>query len=47
MNVTAQIWWTKTRMGWKETMRSGGEEGGLPVVFQVLTGVPRADDEAD
>ena len=43
MNVSAQIWWTKTRMGWKETVRIGGEDGGSPVVFQVLTGVPRGD----
>lgn len=26
-NMTAAIWWTKTRMGWKETIRVGGEDG--------------------
>src|SRR5664279_4929788 len=28
-NMTAAIWWTKTRMGWKETVRVDGTgEGG-------------------
>ena len=27
-NVTAAIWWTKTRMGWSETMKHTGEDGG-------------------
>lgn len=39
-NMTAAIWWTKTRMGWKETVRVGGEDGGA-IVFQIATGVPR------
>jgi len=43
-NMTAAIWWTKTRMGWKETVRLGGEDGGA-IVFQVLTGVPRNNDD--
>ena len=27
-NVTAAIWWTKTRMGWSETMKHAGQDGG-------------------
>lgn len=27
MNVAAQIWWTKTRMGWKEAREPFGETG--------------------
>ena len=27
-NVTAAIWWTKARMGWSETMKHTGEDGG-------------------
>jgi hypothetical protein len=34
-NMTAAIWWTKTRMGWKETIRSEhtGADGG-PIVTE-------------
>jgi hypothetical protein len=42
-NMTAAIWWTKTRMGWKETVRVGGEGENGAIIFQVLTGVPRPD----
>jgi len=42
-NMTAAIWWTKTRMGWKETLRIGGEGENGAIVFQILTGVPRSD----
>jgi hypothetical protein len=42
-SVTAAIWWSKTRMGWKETVvnEHGGTDGG-PVTVQVVTGVPSA-----
>jgi hypothetical protein len=36
MNVTAQIWWTKTRMGWKAAEES--EHGGNVII---VTGVRR------
>lgn len=38
MNVAAQIWWTKTRMGWKDT--SVVENNGA-LTIQVVTGVMR------
>jgi hypothetical protein len=44
-NVTAQIWWTKTRMGWKETVRIGGEPGGAAVVLNIISGVDRGEAE--
>src|SRR3954462_9023559 len=44
-NMTAAIWWTKTRMGWKETVRIGGEPGGAAVVLQVISGVDRGEAE--
>jgi hypothetical protein len=33
--VTAAIFWAKTRMGWKETVRHEGTKDGPPIVFQV------------
>jgi hypothetical protein len=43
-NMTAAIWWTKTRMGWKETVRIGGEEGGAPIaILNVISGVDRGN----
>ena len=39
MNVAAQIWWTKTRMGWKEAQDLN--IGGTPVPIMVVTGVSR------
>lgn len=34
-NMTAAIWWTKCRMGWKETIRIGGEDGKpIPMTFR-------------
>jgi hypothetical protein len=44
-NTTAAIFWAKSRMGWREKQDvqvTGANEG--PVVLQILTGVPRADD---
>jgi len=40
-NVTAQIWWTKTRMGWREprTDIAIGSDGTVPIM--VMTGVMR------
>jgi hypothetical protein len=40
-NVTAQIWWTKTRMGWKEPRAdiAIGSDGTVPIM--VMTGVMR------
>jgi DNA-binding XRE family transcriptional regulator len=42
-NMTAAIWWSKTRMAWKETIRVGGEPGGAPVVMQIISGVDRGE----
>ena len=41
--VTAAIWWSKARMGWKETVATElyGKDGG-PVM--IVTGVARAGD---
>jgi hypothetical protein len=41
-NVTAQIWWTKARMGWKEQqdVNLAGPGGGA-VPIMVMTGVMR------
>ena len=38
-DTTAAIFWAKTQMGWKETQVHEGD-----VTFNVITGVPRADD---
>jgi hypothetical protein len=38
-DTTAAIWWTKTRMGWKETSVVEGSH-----TFNIVTGVKRADD---
>jgi hypothetical protein len=46
-NVAAAIWWTKTRMGWKETVRVDGTGEGGAIIFQILTGVPRNDTPED
>ena len=43
-NVTAAIWWSKTRMGWKETVRVDGTGENGAIVFQILSGVPRGND---
>lgn len=39
-NVTAQIWWTKARMGWAELHKHAGADGG-PVHLVVETGIRR------
>jgi len=33
-NVTAQIWWTKTRMGWKETLHLGNADEANPLAVR-------------
>ena len=34
-NVTAAIWWTKARMGWSETMKhTGGDGGPITVILK-------------
>lgn len=43
-NVAAAIFWLKTRAGYRETLRIGGEGENGAIIFQVLTGVPRGDD---
>lgn len=43
-NVTAQIWWTKTRMGWKEP-RDAFIDGDGNMHITIVTGVPRPDDQ--
>lgn len=40
-NVTAAIWWTKSRMGWKERVEVTGKDGG-PINMRNLS-----DDELD
>lgn len=45
-NVQAQIFWAKTRCGFKETVRIGGEDGGA-IIMQILTGVPRGETSED
>ncbi len=34
-NVTAQIWWTKTRMGWREATGPDAAANGTPVVLNI------------
>lgn len=38
MNATAQVWWTKCRLGWKETMRHEGtnEDGSIGITFKTV-----------
>jgi len=38
-DTSAMIWWSKTRMGWKETSVVEGDH-----TFNIVTGVKRADD---
>lgn len=33
-NMTAAIWWTKTRMGWKETLHLGNADDANPLAIQ-------------
>lgn len=44
-NVAAAIWWSKTRMGWKETVNLGNATEGQPFLVGVITGVTRPGDE--
>jgi hypothetical protein len=39
-NVAAAIWWSKARMGWSETHKHAGTDGG-PMQVIVDTGIPR------
>lgn len=43
-NTTAAIWWTKSRMGWKEK-HDVEHSGGL--TLNVVTGIDRAPDDND
>jgi hypothetical protein len=46
MNVAAQIWWTKARMGWKQPITDVSLGGnGVPLAIQVITGVPICDED--
>jgi len=40
-NVAAAIFWMKARAGWREKQEV--HHSGEPVVFQIVTGVPRVD----
>lgn len=42
-NTTALIWWTKSRMGWKERQEMEHSGG---INLQVVTGIDRAPDES-
>jgi hypothetical protein len=44
-NVAAAIFWLKTRAGYRETIRVGGEPGGAPVMLQIISGVDRGEPE--
>jgi len=48
-NVTAQIWWTKARMGWKETTRQEltGEDGGPVQVIDAALLANLTDEELE
>jgi hypothetical protein len=44
-NVAAAFFWMKARVGWREKQEV--QHSGEPVVFRIVTGVPRAGDRPE